>query len=64
MGESIQAVHSIGNKIVTQEKMGILKIWVPSEAEYEMVKSFSFGGGYCRSFIIDENLLLPQDKGN
>lgn len=63
MGESLQVVHSIDQSIVTQEKSGILKVWNVSESQYENVCSYECYGGYCKSLILNENLVVPQSIG-
>ncbi|KAI4455105.1 transducin beta-like 3 [Holotrichia oblita] len=63
MGESIQVVHSIDQNIVTQEKSGMLKVWNVSESQYENVCSYECYGGYCKSLILNENLIVPQANG-
>lgn len=63
MGESILAIHSVGNRIFTQGKGGELNVWVPSETDYSLEKTYAFNGGFCRSIIIDDTIVLPQDKG-
>ncbi|VEN56751.1 unnamed protein product [Callosobruchus maculatus] len=61
MGESIQAVHSYTDRIITQEKSGIIKLW--STEDFKMINSYEYCGGYCKSVTIDDILVVPQEKG-
>lgn len=60
MGESIQVIHSIDQSILTQEKSGIIKIWDISESHYQNTRSYVSYGGYCKSLLLKENLIVPQ----
>lgn len=65
MGESIQAMHSVGSNLFTQEKEGIIKLWqLENETDYTLIKSYCCGSGYCKSLIIDNNLVVPQDDSS
>ncbi|RZB38599.1 WD40 domain containing protein [Asbolus verrucosus] len=62
MGESIQAVHSLQNHIITQEKTGLVKLWtIENNSNYELSRTYTCNGGYCRSILLDENLIVPQE---
>lgn len=64
MGKSIQAVHSIQNNLITQEKDGLIKLWkLHNESDYEHSKCYPYYGGYCKTLILDNVLVVPQDKG-
>ncbi|GJQ80653.1 hypothetical protein Trydic_g9237 [Trypoxylus dichotomus] len=62
MGESIQVIHSIDQSILTQEKRGIIKMWNISESQYESVCSYECYGGYCKSLLVNEHLVVPQES--
>lgn len=63
MGESIQAIHSIEFDIITQEKSGLVKLWsIENKAGYKVQKSVRSYGGFCRSVLFDNQLILPQER--
>lgn len=62
MGESLQAIHCIDDNIITQEKSGIVKLWSVSNSNYEIMKTYECNGGYCRSILVDDKLILPQEN--
>lgn len=62
MGESIQAVHSFENDLITQEKIGSVKLWsIENNSGYELSKSYTCRGGYCRSILLNDSLIVPQE---
>lgn len=64
MGKSIQAIHSIEDNLITQEKEGVIKLWkLHSECSYKLLHCYDYYGGYCKSLLFDENLVVPQDNG-
>lgn len=63
MGESIQAIHCIEDIIITQEKSGIVKIWASDTGAYEITETYECAGGFCKSIVIKDSLVIPQDKG-
>lgn len=64
MGKSIQAIHSINDKLITQEKEGFVKLWeLQNETSYHLSKSYNYYGGYCKSLLLDGTLIVPQDNG-
>lgn len=63
MGNSIQAIHCTNENVITQEKSGIVKLWnIQNETNYEFSKEYQCGGGYCRSIVIDDTVILPQSN--
>lgn len=66
MGESIQAVHIAGNgQVITQEKSGILKSWMFVGGEYKLRNDCPCEGGYCRSIMIRNDILIaPSPRGS
>lgn len=63
MGESIQVIHSVGNNLITQEKEGSVKLWELKEGSgFQVTKSYRGGGGYCKSVLFDEFLVVPQEQ--
>lgn len=47
--------------MVTQEKSGLVKLWtIQNETNYEFFKEYQCDGGYCRSILVDDILILPQ----
>lgn len=63
MGESIQAIHSFRNDIITQDKSGLVKLWtIENNSNYELSRTYTCSGGYCRSILLDENLIVPQEN--
>lgn len=61
MGESIQVVHSIEGDIVTQEKSGCIKLWtLESRNKYVETKSYECYGGFCKSVLVNANIIVPQ----
>ncbi|KAF7286571.1 hypothetical protein GWI33_004611 [Rhynchophorus ferrugineus] len=63
MGESIQAIHSIEYDIITQEKSGLVKLWsIENNSGYKIQKTFNCYGGFCKSILINNQLILPQEK--
>ncbi|XP_044260612.1 guanine nucleotide-binding protein subunit beta-like protein 1 [Tribolium madens] len=61
MGDSIQAIHSISHDIITQEKIGMVKLWTITNSSYQLSKTYSCRGGYCRSILLNDNLIVPQE---
>ncbi|XP_050299553.1 guanine nucleotide-binding protein subunit beta-like protein 1 isoform X2 [Anthonomus grandis grandis] len=65
MGESIQAIHSKVYDIITHEKSGLVKLWaIENNTGYKVQRTFNCYGGFCKSVLIDEQLVLPQDQGS
>lgn len=62
MGESIQTVHSIDTNIITQEKSGLVKLWTIENSSYQLSKTYTCTGGYCKSILFDECLMVPQEN--
>nr|XP_022920451.1 guanine nucleotide-binding protein subunit beta-like protein 1 [Onthophagus taurus] len=63
MGKSIQAIHCIDKKILIQEKSGALKSWIINESSiYEVENEIDLYGGYCRSLIHEDNILIPIER--
>ncbi|XP_025831019.1 guanine nucleotide-binding protein subunit beta-like protein 1 [Agrilus planipennis] len=63
LGTSIQVIHSIGNDLITQEKMGSIKRWAVNESEFILVHEYTCYGGYCRSLLMQNNVLvIPQEQ--
>lgn len=65
MGKSIQAIHSVdSDDLITQEKDGIIKLWrLQNESNYELLHCYESYGGYCKSLLLNGNLVVPQDNG-
>ncbi|ENN80651.1 guanine nucleotide-binding protein subunit beta-like protein 1 [Dendroctonus ponderosae] len=64
MGESIQAIHSVEYDIITQEKSGLVKLWsIENSTSYTVQKTFESYGGFCKSVIFNQQLVLPQENG-
>ncbi|KAJ8985215.1 hypothetical protein NQ317_018244 [Molorchus minor] len=63
MGESIQAIHYHDDNIITQEKMGTVKLWTVKKSSYTMVTTYSGGVGFCKSVVLNNSLLVPQEDG-
>nr|CAI5846659.1 unnamed protein product [Callosobruchus analis] len=60
MGESIQAIHSYNDRIITQEKNGIIKLWTVED--FKLINSYKYCGGYCKSITVDDILAVPQEN--
>lgn len=63
MGESIQAVHCYEDVILTQEKSGIIKMWSSDTGAYEITDKYECAGGFCKSIVIKDTLVVPQENG-
>lgn len=64
MGKSIQAIHSIEDNLITQEKEGVIKLWkLHDGGSYDLSRCYNYYGGYCKSLLIDGNLIVPQENG-
>lgn len=63
MGESIQAIHSYEDVIITQEKSGIIKMWSSDSGAYETTETYECTGGFCKSIVIVDTLVVPQENG-
>lgn len=63
MGESIQAIHCFEDVIITQEKSGILKMWSSDTGAYEITETYECAGGFCKSIVIKDTLVVPQNNG-
>ncbi|CAH1983740.1 unnamed protein product [Acanthoscelides obtectus] len=61
MGEGILAIHSYDDKIITQEKSGIVKLW--SVESDQSINSYECCGGHCKSITVGDTLVLPQEHG-
>lgn len=63
MGESIQAIHHTEKNLISQEKCGLLKLWdLKNENEYILDKKYNCAGGYCRSVLFNNNLIVAQEQ--
>lgn len=64
MGKSIQAIHSVDDDLITQEKEGVIKLWrLHNGSSYELLRCYDYYGGYCKSLLFDGNLVVPQNNG-
>lgn len=64
MGESIQAIHSVDYDIITQEKSGLVKLWsIENNTGYRPQKTFQSYGGFCKSILVNNQLILSQGEG-
>lgn len=63
MGKSIQAVHSFDDNIITQEKSGLVKLWSIKKSSYKSLSSYQAGGGFCKSIVLSNSLIVPQEEG-
>lgn len=63
MGESIQAIHSYKDVIVTQEKFGCLKMWACDSGSYEITDTYECAMGFCKSIVIKDTLVVHQNNG-
>lgn len=62
VGESIQAIHHTKTNLITQEKCGVLKLWdLKNENEYILDKKYNCAGGYCKSVLFNNNLIVAQE---
>ncbi|CAG9770125.1 unnamed protein product [Ceutorhynchus assimilis] len=63
MGESIQALHAIEYDIITQEKNGLVKLWsIENNTGYKVQRSYQAYGGFCKSVLLEKQLILSQEK--
>ncbi|KAL3271495.1 hypothetical protein HHI36_021977 [Cryptolaemus montrouzieri] len=62
MGTSIQAIHSIEEDFITQEKSGTVKLWNLRKSNYHMMKSIETYGGFCKSVLVNAELVVPHDQ--
>lgn len=63
VGESVQAIHHTENNLITQEKCGLLKLWdLNKESEYILDSSYNCAGGYCRSLLFNNKVIVAQEK--
>uniref|UniRef100_A0A6P7F9J6 Guanine nucleotide-binding protein subunit beta-like protein 1 isoform X1 n=2 Tax=Diabrotica virgifera virgifera TaxID=50390 RepID=A0A6P7F9J6_DIAVI len=62
MGKSIQAIHTFDYKVLTQEKEGSVKLWSVRKSSYEVEKETTCGIGFCKSILINEALIVPQEN--
>lgn len=63
MGESIQAIHCFEDVIITQEKCGIVKMWASVTGAYEITETYECAGGFCKSIVIKDTLVVHQENG-
>lgn len=63
MGESIQAIHSVDDVIITQEKCGLVKMWASVTGAYEITETYECAGGFCKSIVIKDTLVVHQVNG-
>lgn len=63
MGKSIQSLHSFDYKIITQEKEGSVKLWSVKKSSYQIESQATCGLSFCKSILINEKLLVPQEQG-
>ncbi|XP_066144413.1 guanine nucleotide-binding protein subunit beta-like protein 1 [Euwallacea fornicatus] len=64
MGQSIQAIHSIEYHIITQEKSGLIKLWsIENNTGYKPQRSIQSYGGFCKSILVNNQLVLSQEAG-
>lgn len=49
--------------MITQEKKGILKSWICVEGEYKPRNDCPCDGGYCRSILIRNDILIAPSPG-
>lgn len=63
MGKSIQALHAIDENLITQEKEGAIKLWQLRDESYELMGKYDYHGGYCKSLLLDDSLVVPQENG-
>lgn len=62
MGKSIQTVHAIDNDIIIHEKSGTVTLWSVEDRTYVAQKQYECEGGFCKSIIIDDCIVLPQSE--
>ncbi|GLV36747.1 uncharacterized protein CBL_02418 [Carabus blaptoides fortunei] len=63
VGESVQAIHHTENNLISQEKCGVLKLWdLKNENEYILDRKYNCAGGYCRSVLFNNNLIVAQEQ--
>lgn len=61
LGTAIQTIHYFDSHLITQEKSGLVQLWdINHEANYIAVKKYECSGGYCRSIIVNNILILPH----
>ncbi|KAF5286573.1 hypothetical protein FQA39_LY16256 [Lamprigera yunnana] len=61
LGISIQTIHCIDTYLITQEKSGLVSLWdMQDKVNYLLLKKYQCNGGYCRSIIIKQILILPH----
>ncbi|KAJ8957042.1 hypothetical protein NQ314_006612 [Rhamnusium bicolor] len=63
MGESIQAVHYHDDNVITHEKSGLVKLWSIRKSSYDVIETYESGGGYCKSIVLNNSLIVPQENG-
>lgn len=63
MGESIQAIHSYEDVIITQEKCGNVKMWASGNGAYEITDNYECAVGFCKSIVIKDTLVVHQENG-
>lgn len=62
MGKSIQTIHCYKDFIITQEKSGQIKLWTTDNGHYEVMESYECCGGYCKSIVINDLIVVPQEN--
>lgn len=62
MGQSIQAIHSIDDRLLTQEKCGVVKLWSLENSIATEERKYNYVGGYCKSILVDKLLVVPQEN--
>lgn len=49
--------------MITQEKCGVLKLWdLNNESDYVLDTTYNCAGGYCRSLLFNNKLIVAQEK--